>query len=481
MGSGAGGASVSGGPIADALRNASSGGETVRLRARWVLPIHLPPIENGEVAIENGVIVSVGRASGRPAVDLGLAALLPGFVNTHAHLEHTVLRGLLEDIAFLSWMRALANAKTHLTLEDWTASATLGAAEMLAAGVTTVADVSEAGASLGALIASGQRGIVYREVSGMEREPSPETVVQILSGKIAAMRAQVARTQSDERVDVGVSPHSLYAVRPELFAAVAFFARREGLMQTIHVAESPAEEELMRTGEGAIRDNFRKRGIAWETPGVSSTRYIADAGGFDAPTLAVHCVHTDLSDAQLLKEKGVSVAHCPKSNGKQGAGIAPARTLLEAGLAVGLGTDSATSNNAADMFEEMRLAVFGARSQRQDVRALSTREALEMATLGGAAALGKEKEIGSLAIGKRADLCAVRLDGLHVFPTCEDNPVAALVYAARASDVSLTIVGGRVVYENGHCALLDVGRLRRSVGEARAKLRRETAKNVGAA
>jgi len=476
-----GGSGVSGGPIADALRNAASGGETVRLRARWVLPIHLPPIENGEVAIENGVIVSVGKASGRPSVDLGLAAILPGFVNAHAHLEYTVLRGLLEDIAFFPWIRALTRAKAHLTLEDWTASATLGAAEMLAAGVTTISDSADAGASLGALIASGQRGIVYREVFGIEREPSPQSIVQILSGKVAAMRAQIARTGADDRVQVGVSPHAPYTVSRELFAAVAAFARREGLMQTIHVAESPAEDELMRTGEGVVRESFRKRGVAWETTGDSSTRYIANAGGFDAPTLAVHCVYTNADDAGLMKESGVSIAHCPKSNGKLGAGVAPLRMLLDAGLAVGLATDSVASNNAADMFEEMRSAVFAARAREQDVRALSSREALHMATLGGAASLGLDKEIGSLATGKRADLCAVRLDGLHLFPTCEDNPAAALVYAARAPDVSLTIVGGRVVYENGQCALLDVGRLRRSVGEARTKLRQEAAKSVGKA
>jgi 5-methylthioadenosine/S-adenosylhomocysteine deaminase len=226
---------------------------------------------------------------------------------------------------------------------------------------------------------------------------------------------------------------------------------------------------------------FQRRGIPWSPPGVSPAAYLDTCGALTPGTLVVHAVHVDVDDARLLKERGAAVAHCPKSNGKLAAGFSPVRTLLDAGLPIGLGTDSVASNNAADLFEEMRTAVFTARSRGNDVQALSGRDILRMATLGGAAALGLEKEVGSLTRGKRADVCIVRLDGLHVTPTAEDNPVAALVYGCRASDVVLTMVDGRVIFEAGRNLLLDVSRLRHTVGQARAKLRQEVAKTVGAA
>lgn len=466
--------------VADAARRAR--GSSLRLRARWALPIHLPPIEDAEVVISEGRIAHVGKAPRNAVadVDLGMAAILPGLVNVHSHLEYTVFRGLLEDVPFFTWIRSLTALKAHLTRDEWLSSALLGAAEMLAAGITTIADCADAGASLPALLASGQRGIVFREVFGIEAEPSAETIVSHLSDKIIDMRAHIARSGGEERVSVGISPHAPYTVRGELFSALADYARREGLRQAIHVAESPAEEALFRDGTGAFADMFARRGIRWETPGTSPTRYIAEQGGLDAPTLAIHGVHMDAEDAAVLARKGASIAHCPKSNGKLGTGLAPARTWLDAGLAVGLGTDSVASNNNADLFEEMRAAIFSARARMQDERALSAKEALMMATTGGAKALGLEQETGALRVGRPADLCIVRLDGLHITPAADDNPVAALVYGARASDVAVTMVEGRVLYEGGRCLMLDVPRLHGIVGETRKRLRREWERSLAA-
>jgi 5-methylthioadenosine/S-adenosylhomocysteine deaminase len=178
----------------------------------------------------------------------------------------------------------------------------------------------------------------------------------------------------------------------------------------------------------------------------------------------------------LLKLNNISVAHCPRSNGKQAAGFAPIPLLLKAGVPVGLGTNSSDAGGSADLFEEMRFAVHNARAGAQHMAALTARDALRMATLGGAVTLGLENEIGSLRHGKRADLCIVRLDGLHMTPAADDNPEAALVYSARASDVLLTVVDGRVVYEMGTYPLLDMGRLRTAVAHTRQGLKREAAK-----
>jgi 5-methylthioadenosine/S-adenosylhomocysteine deaminase len=458
--------------IADAIRHT---GGAVRLRARWVLPVHMPPIEDGEVVIDDGVIESVGKARGSAAgaIDLGLSAILPGLVNAHAHLEYTVLRGMLEDVAFFPWIRALVQLKMRLGLDDWAASASLGAAEMLAAGITTVADASDSGAAVSALAASGQRGTVFREAFGIDRETVVENVVSATKAKLRAMDDQIERLRVMDRVGVGLSPHAPYTVNAELFGALAGLANARGLRQMVHVAESPAEDDLIRRNEGPFAEMFTARAIPWAAHGVSPARYVADRGGFDAPTVAVHCVHLDPEDVTLLKEKGVAVAHCPKSNGKLGAGVAPVRALLDAGVPVGLGTDSVVSNNAADLFDEMRHAVYQARAGGRDAEALTAREALRMATLGGAEALGLADQVGSLERGKRADLCVVRLDGLHLTPTADDSPLAALVYAARASDVALTMVDGRVLYENGRYSLIDVARLRPAVAHARARLRKE--------
>ncbi len=440
----------------------------------------MPPLENGEVVIEDGRIIHVGKAGSprEPHIGLGLSAILPGFVNVHAHLEYTVMRGLLEDLEFFPWIRILNALKTRLSLDDWIASATMGAAEMLSAGITTVADASDAGASLAALLVSGQRGIVFREVFGIEREPSAENVLAALKRKILSMEDQIERHHADDRLRPGISPHAPYTVSGDLFGTLSEYANRKTFRQCIHVAESPAENELIRAGTGPFAEMFAARAIHWDTPGVSPTQYIADCGGFDAPTLAVHAIHVDKADAELLAAKNVAVAHCPKSNGKLGSGFAPLRTLLKAGVTVGLGTDSVASNNTSDMFEEMRAAVFTARSREQNPDVLSARDALYLATLGGAKALGMDAEVGSLRPGKRADICVVRLDGLHLTPTADDNPQAALVYAARASDVALTLVDGRVLYETGHYTMLDIARLRPAVAHIRARLSSEAQKEI---
>ncbi|MES2465487.1 MAG: amidohydrolase family protein [Armatimonadota bacterium] len=460
--------------LADTFRHAEG---MVRLKAKWVLPVDLPPIEDGEVHIEDGEIAWVGKASGRePTADFRMAAILPGLVNCRAQLEHTVLRGLLEDIDSAARAHAMAMLKAQLSLDDWVTSATLGAGEMLSGGITTVADSADSAASLTALLTSGQRGIVFREVSGRERDLNTDTTISVLRKRIGEMQDQIERHHAEERIDIGISPHSPYAVSGTLFRELAAFAAKRGLRQTIRIAESPAEEALIRRGDGPFAETFRQRAIPWSVPGVSPVRYVSDCGAFNAPTLAAHCVQVDDTDVELLKEQNVSVAHCPRSNGKQGVGTAPISLLLKAGVPVGLGTDSTDACGSADLFEEMRFAVYGSRARTLSSTSLTARDALRMATLGGATALGLDKQVGSLRHGKQADLCVVRLDGLHMTPTADDNPEAALVYSARASDVLLTMVNGRVLYEVGTYPRLDMGRLRAAVAHTRQRLTREAAK-----
>ena len=462
--------------LADTFRHTEG---MVRLRAKWVLPIDMPPIENGEVHIKDGEIVWVGKASSRePTADFRMAAILPGLVNVHAQLEYTALRGLLEDVGFFTSLRTLSAIKSQLSLEDWLASATLGAGEMLSAGITTVGDSADTSASLTALLTSGQRGIVFREGHGIDRYPDTDSIVSVFRRRITEMYDQIERHHAEDRVGVGIAPQSLYTVSAALFRALADFAEAQGLRQAIPVAESPAEDRLIRYGDGPLSGLFKQRGIPWTATNVSPVRYLTNCGAFAPPTLAVHCVQIDDKDIALLKENNAAVGHCPRSNGKTGVGSAPISKMIKAGISVGLGTGLSALNSSADMFEEMRAAVYAARSKAQDVAALSTREVLRMATLGGATALGLEGEIGSLRHGKRADLCVVRLDGLHMTPTADDSPEAALVYSARASDVLMTMVDGRVLYELGAYTLLDMGRLRGAVAHTRQRIKKEAAKTL---
>lgn len=454
--------------LAETLRFADG---AVRVRARWVLPIHLPPIENAELVVEGGRILHVGKSSGRADIDLGNAALLPGFVNAHAHIEYTVLRGLVEDLAFFPWVRRLTALKTPLRFDDWVDSATLGAAELISAGITCVGDCADAGASLNALIATGMRGIVFREVFGIEAEPDDAAIVAVLERKLSEMDATLLRAGAEERVGVGISPHAPYTVRASLFAPLAALANRRGLHQQIHLAESPAERELFARGSGEFSEMYARRGIAFDFRGESAISHVAASGGLDAPTVAVHGVHATEADVRTLRERGASLVHCPRSNGKLAAGFAPLKAFIDAGIAVGLGTDSMVSANSADFFEEMRFALYNARAREQDPLALTARRALELATLGGARVLGADDELGSLQPGKRADFIGVRLDGLHQHPAPDDSVEAALVYSARASDVFATVVGGEALFESGRFPRLELSVLRGAVSAARARLR----------
>ncbi len=470
-----------------------AGGRPFALRAAWIMPIAGPPIENGEVVIVGDHIAAVRAADGPPdadTIDLGAAIVLPGLVNVHTHLDYTVMRGLLEDIPFFPWIRELTARKAVLTWDDWVASATWGAAEALAGGVTTIGDCTDSGAAFWGAKALGLGGIIYQEVFGIDdRDPVAE-IVAGLQGKMARMRAEIG----DARLTVGISPHAPYTVRPELFRALAALADAESLPVCIHAAESQAEAEMLRSGTGPIAEMLARRGIVWDTPGMGAVAYLDSLDIVGPRTLLVHGVQASASDRALVRARGAAWAHCPKSNAKLGNGVAPLGILGrprrpdahavppdivsddEIAGKIGLGSDSVASNNTMDLFEEMRFAVLLQRGARHRIGALTAREVVEIATRGGARALGLEQEIGALEPGKRADLCVVGLDDLHNAPAFD--PYNALVYAARASDVRLTFLGGRCRYDRARgpslearFSGLDLAPIRAGLSAAAQKMR----------
>lgn len=420
------------------------------LSGDWLLPISGPPIRHGAVAIEDGRIAAVGTQDdlGR-GIEYPDAVILPGFVNAHSHLEYAVYAGFGDGQPFAPWILIHVERKARIGLEEMEAIARLGAAECLASGITTVGDCSFVGASASACDALGLRAIVYLEVFG--------TTDEQLETRFEANRERVAGSFSD-RVRLGISPHAPYTVSPELYGACLEL----GLPVATHLSESLDEDTWMRRGEGPwkpVADALPP------PPGTSGIRLLADRGLLRRGTVAAHCVTVDDGEIALLAEHGVAVAHCPRSNALLGCGIAPVRELLDAGITVGLGTDSPASTPSFDFFEELRAALFFARARERSPEALSATEALELATLGSARALGLSDEVGSLEPGKRADVAVVSLEGSPFLPW--EDPAAAVVLGGSPARVAATLVDGEVRYERG---AFDWHELRRRGTSARSRL-----------
>jgi 5-methylthioadenosine/S-adenosylhomocysteine deaminase len=445
--------------------------------ARWVLPEASSLIEDGAVAIEGSQVVGVGKRgelSGRfpeaQARDFGEAAILPGLVNTHSHLELTAMRGYLEreEGDFFAWLKKLTIARLErMTPDDLYVSAAWGAAEAARAGVTCLADASDAAnSSLRALQDVGLRGTVYQEAFG----PDPVEA----RGNFEKLREKVARLREYETglVRLGVSPHAPYTVSAPQLELIAEFALAERLPLMMHAAESEAEELFMREGRGVFAEGLARRGIEWRAPGISTIQYLERHGILRTQPLLAHCIRVDDADLETIKETGASIAHCPKSNAKLGHGRAPFAAFLEKGIKVGFGSDSVASNNTCDMLEEARFAILTARAgggaMASGRQKLNAETALEHLTLGGARALGLETPAGALLEGSQADLTIVALGGAHQAPL-HDAP-AALIFSSSGRDVLLTMVAGNVVFGDGRVLNVDEDRLRARMKEVERKV-----------
>ncbi|MHB1342784.1 MAG: amidohydrolase family protein [Thermoleophilia bacterium] len=443
--------------------------------AEWVLPISSPAIRQGAVVVEDGSIVDCGPAAevrGRHPLQaitaFHHAILMPGFVNTHVHLDYSVFRGLFDDCGFGDWMLNFMVAKRRLDAQDYAASALLGAMECAGSGITSIGDtVFDGEATMRAATRFGLRAFTFVEAFGMDDAKISRVV------KHASERIERLREISGPLARVGLSPHAPYTVSGRLYRALAEYAREHHLTVATHLAESQAEVTFIRDGSGVLAHDFREL-VGWDdlvlTPtGTSPIKYLEQWDAFDSNTIAIHCVQASLSDIEVLKRYNVAVAHCPKSNAKLGCGIAPVGDFLAAGLRVGLGTDSLASNNILDMFDEMRMAIFLHRANQQSAICMTANQALEMATLGGARVLGSDALVGSIEVGKRADLIAVDMEYSQFAPI--GDPVSALVYGANQQDVFFSMIDGKVVYDKKVFPSIDVGAISRAADEVRAKLR----------
>lgn len=417
--------------------------------ARWVLPITAPAIENGTVTVENGRIAYVGPRDDSPrqgagdSINLGEVILMPGLVNAHCHLELTAMRGFLEDLDFRRWILRLTSAKRSvLDAEALLDSARAGLEEGIAAGITTYADTCDSGVVLDAMREYGVRGIMYQELFG----PDPEQC----GASIADFREKLSRhrERTSELVRVGISPHAPYTVSDDLFRASLGLARDENLPMAIHIAESEVEAQLIVEAKGTFAEGLRGRGIVVEPRAASSVQLLEKLGVLDHRPLLVHCIRVDSNDLDTIASRKSPVAHCPISNAKLGHGIAPLLEILAAGIDVGIGSDSMASNNRMDLLAEARAALLIQRARVQTHEALTAADVLELVTISGACALGLADEIGSLEVGKSADLAAFEIGA--AVPTFD--PAAAAVFALNGSEAVFVavkgvplVIGGKVI------------------------------------
>jgi 5-methylthioadenosine/S-adenosylhomocysteine deaminase len=403
------------------------------LSADWVVPVEGTPIRDGAVEIDaDGVIARLGtRSELGDGTHYAEAVILPGFVNAHTHLEYDVYAGFGDGLGFAAWIGLHVQRKQRIDLADAEAIARLGAFNCLRSGITTVGDCSFSGAAATACAHLGLRGIIYLEVFGSGAEPIRE--------RFEPMRERISDALCDD-VRLGISPHAPYTCTIDLYRACAEL----DLPVATHLAESRDETAFLQAGTGAW-ESFAEMLVP--PLGTTGIRALADAGLLGSSMIAVHCVEADDDEIALLAEHDVAVAHCPRSNGILGCGVAPLMALREAGIRVCIATDSPASTPSFDMFDEMRAAIVGARARERRPDALTAADALELATLGGARALGLEDSVGSLVSGKKADLTVLSLADTSFIPW--EDPVTGAVLGGTPHGVIATLVSGKPRYEKG--------------------------------
>jgi 5-methylthioadenosine/S-adenosylhomocysteine deaminase len=398
-------------------------------------------INSGAVAIDGTDIVAVDTAEnvrrqyrGRQTIDAAGQVVMPGLVNTHTHAPMVLYRGLADDLALDQWLTKYifpAEAKT-VSPEFVRAGTRLAALEMIESGTTTYADMYYFEDEIARETkAAGLRGVLGQTVIQF-----PVADAKTPSEGLARAERFIQAFKNDPLVTPAVAPHAIYTNDSATLKAAREMSVRLGVPTLIHVAET--QSEAMTAKER----------------GSSTVVSYLDSLGFLGPgVLAAHAVWVNESDMALLKSRGVGVSHNPVSNMKLASGIAPVTAYLAADVAIGLGTDGAASNNDLDMFEAMRAASFLQKVATSDPTVVSASAAVRMATIGGARALGMDKQIGSLEPGKRADVIIVSMDAARQTPMYD--PLSHLVYVTNGDDVQTTIVNGKVLMRDRKVLTLD--------------------------
>lgn len=413
-------------------------------------------VENGGIAVKGGRIVAVGAAadlrrrySARQTVNAAGRLIIPGLINGHTHVPMVLFRGLADDLDLQEWLTKYifpAEAK-NVTEEFVRAGTRLGLAEMIRGGTTTYCDMYYFEDAIAEETAkAGVRGVLGETVIDF-----PVADNKTNAEAMAYVEKFVKRWQGHELIIAAIAPHAPYTVSEEHLKAARAFSDRTGAPIVTHISETKRE----------VDDSVK-------TKGASPIAYLDRIGFLNERVIAAHVVWPQGTDSSILKQRGVGVVHNPQSNMKLAAGVSPVPQMMKEGLRVGLGTDGAASNNDLSMWEEMDSAAKLHKVFSGDPKVMSAQEAFELATIRGAAALHLEKEIGSLEVGKRADVVIVEGDSLNQIPSY--NLYSDLVYATKASDVETVIINGRVVMLNQRLLTLDEAAIKASAKVFRERI-----------
>jgi 5-methylthioadenosine/S-adenosylhomocysteine deaminase len=402
-------------------------------------------LRDAVVVVEDDRIVDVGKESelkGKynryEVIDGKGKVVFPGLVNCHTHAAMTLFRGYADDMVLSEWLtKKIWPIEAHLKPEDVYVGTLLACLEMLKSGTTAFADMyfymDEAAK---AIVESGLRAVISHGMIELGNVEKGEKEI-----REAERIVKSCQGLGDGRVTTMFGPHAPYTCSPEYLQKVKEIAEKYGVGIHIHLAETKDEVNKVKEAFGI---DLKNKGVI---------EYINELGILDSSVLAAHVVWVSEKEIKILAEKNVKVAHNPVSNLKLASGVAPVPQMLRTGVSVGLATDGAASNNCLDMFEEMKVAAIVHKAYNFDPTVVSASEILEMATTGGAKALLLEKDIGTLEIGKKADIVIVDLKKPRLTPL--HNIVSHLVYAAKGDDVCTVIVDGKVLMENHVVKVLD--------------------------
>jgi len=414
---------------------------------------------NAAVVVDKGVIVAIGPAeeifsSYAPASVLegDNRIVMPGLINGHSHAAMTLLRGMAEDMALLEWLtRYIFPAEIEFVDAEFVRIGTeLACWEMIRGGTTTFVDMYYYPDVIAEVVAAcGMRALVSATV--IER-PSPGAANA--ADSIEKGLAFIKRWQGkNPRITPIFGPHANYTLNAEQLRDVRDAGRNAGVGIAIHMSESQYEVEYSKSHYGK-----------------TSIELFDSIGLLDLPVIGAHVVWPTDAEIQILAQRKVGVIHNPTSNMKTAAGVSPVTRMLEAGVRVGLGTDGAASNNDLDMWEEIRLAAFLQKVSRMDPEVMPAKTVLNMATRGGAEAIGLGDSIGSLEVGKRADIIQVSFDDVHFIPTYD--VISHLVYVADEQDVVSVVVDGKILMQDRQMLTIDTARVRKEATQLAARIQK---------
>lgn len=403
------------------------------IKAKWLLPVSHPPIEDGYLLVSDGKITETGTISDlkkqdfHQRIDCSSHIVMPGLVNAHTHLELSNLKGKIKEKSFTGWIRALLSETQIWKEEDYRLSVDNGIDGLIQSGATTVGDISRTGLSCEILRQRGMRGVVFLEVLGVD--------LLVEGERMNEAKKRLLPMDPDRRVNFGISPHAPYSTSRDLFIKSHRYASKHNIPVSIHCSETEEEFEFIQKGTGEIKRMLEDFGLFkkdWSPPGISPVAYLNEIGVLK-DIAGIHMNIVDEDDIALLSANRVSVVSCPGSNRWfNRKRICPIDCLLKSSINVSLGTDSLASNSSLNLFSEMRYI-------SEYFPRLSCREILEMATMRGAVTLGLDKEIGSLEKNKFADIISIKLPESRI-----DDPEQYIV--ENAEKIDLMMIEGETIF-----------------------------------